>query len=78
MNAPMTQARPLLEVRDLKKHFPIHGGFFGTVTAHVLAVDGISFHIDKGETLARVGESGCGKSTVGKAILKLFPITGVK
>ncbi|GGG20942.1 ABC transporter ATP-binding protein [Caldovatus sediminis] len=76
MNAPMTaRTRPLLEVRDLKKHFAIRGGFLGGVTGHVYAVDGVSFHIDRGETLALVGESGCGKSTVGKAILKLFEIT---
>jgi len=66
---------PILEVKDLKKHFPIYGGFFGGVTAYVHAVDGVSFSIEKGETLALVGESGCGKSTVGKAILKLFEIT---
>ncbi|MBR0655040.1 ABC transporter ATP-binding protein [Plastoroseomonas arctica] len=68
-------SRPVLEVMDLKKHFPIHGGFFGGVTAKVYAVDGISFSIDKGETLSLVGESGCGKSTVGKAILRLFGLT---
>ncbi|HEX8245708.1 MAG TPA: ATP-binding cassette domain-containing protein, partial [Longimicrobium sp.] len=66
---------PLLEVTDLKKHFPLRGGFFGGVTGHVFAVDGVSFHIYQSETLALVGESGCGKSTVGKAILKLFDIT---
>jgi peptide/nickel transport system ATP-binding protein len=66
---------PILEVHDLKKHFPIHGGFFGGTTAHVYAVDGVSFSIAKGETLSLVGESGCGKSTVGKAILRLFDIT---
>jgi peptide/nickel transport system ATP-binding protein len=66
---------PLLEVRNLKKHFAIPGGFLGTVSGHVRAVDGVSFSIRKGETLALVGESGCGKSTVGKAILRLFDIT---
>jgi peptide/nickel transport system ATP-binding protein len=66
---------PILEVNDLKKHFPIKGGFFGGTTANVYAVDGVSFSIEKGETLSLVGESGCGKSTVGKAILKLFDIT---
>ncbi|MBR0649588.1 ABC transporter ATP-binding protein [Roseomonas terrae] len=66
---------PILEVNDLKKHFPIRGGFFGGTTGHVYAVDGVSFSIQKGETLSLVGESGCGKSTVGKAILKLFDIT---
>jgi peptide/nickel transport system ATP-binding protein len=67
---------PILEVNDLKKHFPIRAGFFGGVTGHVYAVDGVSFSIEKGETLSLVGESGCGKSTVGKAILRLFDITG--
>jgi peptide/nickel transport system ATP-binding protein len=67
---------PILEVRNLKKHFAISGGFLGGVTGHVHAVDGVSFSIRKGETLALVGESGCGKSTVGKAILRLFDITG--
>jgi peptide/nickel transport system ATP-binding protein len=66
----------LLEVIDLKKHFPIRGGFLGGTTAHVYAVDGVSFSIEKGETLSLVGESGCGKSTVGKAILRLFDLTG--
>ena len=66
---------PLLEVNDLKKHFPIRGGFFRGPTAFVYAVDGVSFHVEKGETLALVGESGCGKSTVGRAILRLFDIT---
>ena len=67
--------RPLLEVKDLKKHFPIHGGAFGQVTARVYAVDGVSFDIRRGETLSLVGESGCGKSTVGKAILRLYEVT---
>jgi peptide/nickel transport system ATP-binding protein len=67
---------PLLEVAGLKKHFPIHGGMFGGETARVYAVDGVSFDIAKGETLSLVGESGCGKSTVGKAILRLIQPTG--
>jgi peptide/nickel transport system ATP-binding protein len=66
---------PLLEVNDLKKHFLLRGGFLGLSRAFVYAVDGVSFTIGKGETLALVGESGCGKSTVGKAILRLFDIT---
>jgi peptide/nickel transport system ATP-binding protein len=66
---------PLLEVNDLKKHFVLRGGFFGLNRGFVYAVDGVSFVIGKGETLALVGESGCGKSTVGKAILRLFDIT---
>src|SRR5882757_7709969 len=66
---------PLLEVRNLKKHFPLHGGLLGAATGYVYAVDGVSFSIDKGETLSLVGESGCGKSTVGRCILRLFDIT---
>ncbi len=65
----------ILEVSDLKKHFPIRGGLMGGTVGHVYAVDGVSFHIDRGETLSLVGESGCGKSTVGKSVLRLFPLT---
>ena len=61
----------LLEVNALKKHYPIKGGLFGGTTATVYAVDGVSFTVDAGETLSIVGESGCGKSTVGRAILRL-------
>jgi peptide/nickel transport system ATP-binding protein len=66
---------PLLEVTDLKKHFFVHSGPLGTGAATVYAVDGVSFAIDRAETLALVGESGCGKSTVGRCILRLFDIT---
>ena len=66
---------PLLDVKGLKKHFPIHGGILGQRTGFVYAVDGVSFSINRGETLSLVGESGCGKSTVGKAVLRLYPIT---
>jgi peptide/nickel transport system ATP-binding protein len=65
----------LLAVSDLKKHFPLGGGFIGARARVVHAVDGVSFHIERAETLALVGESGCGKSTVGRAILRLFDIT---
>jgi peptide/nickel transport system ATP-binding protein len=65
----------LLEVNALKKHFPLRGGLFGRATGYVYAVDGVTFDIAKGETLSLVGESGCGKSTVGRAILRLTPIT---
>ena len=65
----------LLEVKDLKKHFPIHTGVFSRVSGHVYAVDGVSFEIRRGETLGLVGESGCGKSTVGRTLLKLLEPT---
>jgi peptide/nickel transport system ATP-binding protein len=66
---------PVLQVNDLKKHFPVRAGFFGGTTGYVYAVDGVSFDIARGETLSLVGESGCGKSTVGKAVLRLFDLT---
>ena len=65
----------LLEVKGLKKHFPIRKGILSRISGHVFAVDGVSFTIGHGETLGLVGESGCGKSTVGKAILKLIEPT---
>ena len=63
---------PLLEVSGLKVHFPIHKGLFKRVAGHVQAVDGVSLAIRPGRTLALVGESGCGKTTVGKSILQLI------
>src|SRR5215467_13725897 len=63
---------PLLSVRNLKKYFPIRRGVLSRVAAHVKAVDDISFDIDKGETLGLVGESGCGKTTAGRAVLRLI------
>lgn len=65
--------QPLLEVRHLKKFFPVRGGVFSTVKAWVKAVDDVSFTLDRGETLGLVGESGCGKTTVGRSILRLIP-----
>ena len=66
---------PLLRVRDLEKYFPVRRGTFGRVTGHVKAVDGVSFDVWRGETLGLVGESGCGKSTTGRAILRLLEPT---
>jgi peptide/nickel transport system ATP-binding protein len=61
---------PLLEVVELKKYFPIRRGFFKQVVGHVKAVDNLSFSINEGETLGLVGESGCGKTTAGRSILR--------
>jgi oligopeptide transport system ATP-binding protein len=65
----------LLEVKDLKKHFPIKSGVLKRTTGQVYAVDGISFNVEKGETLGLVGESGCGKSTTGRSVLRLIAPT---
>jgi len=70
------QSTPLLEVRDLKMHFPITAGFpIPRQVGAVKAVDGVSFSLDPGETLGLVGESGCGKTTVGRALLRLYEPT---
>ncbi|MDR2877196.1 MAG: ATP-binding cassette domain-containing protein, partial [Chromatiales bacterium] len=68
-------AEPLLRVRDLKVHFPIHGGVFRRVVDHVRAVDGVSFDVPRGATVGLVGESGSGKTTIGRAIVRLNRIT---
>lgn len=68
--------KELLKVTNLKQHFPIKGGFLGRTINHVKAVDGVSFTIHEGETVSIVGESGCGKSTTGRAILRLDEPTG--
>lgn len=70
-----TDAATLLRVTDLKMHFPIRSGLLKRITGYVKAVDGVSFAIAKGKTLALVGESGCGKTTVGKSILQLISPT---
>jgi oligopeptide transport system ATP-binding protein len=69
-------ATPLLSVRDLRKHFPINGGVMSREVARVHAVDGVSFDLAEGETLGLVGESGCGKSTTGRCILRLIEPSG--
>ena len=66
---------PLVEVRDLVKHFPIRGGILQRTIGLVQAVDGVSFEVRRGETLGLVGESGCGKTTVGRLLLRLIEPT---
>ncbi len=66
---------PLLEVKDLYKYYPIGGGLFGRAREYVHAVDGVSFHIYPGETFGLVGESGCGKTTTGRCVLRLIEPT---
>ena len=73
--SPLTPHSSLLTVKDLKVHFPVHKGLFRRVAGYVKAVDGVTLEIKKGRTLALVGESGCGKTTVGKGILQLVPVT---
>jgi oligopeptide/dipeptide ABC transporter ATP-binding protein len=68
-------AAPLLTVRNLVKHYPIRGGLWQRVVARVHAVDGVSFHVRQGETFGLVGESGCGKTTTGRAVLRLVEPT---
>lgn len=68
--------KPLLQVRSLKKFFPVYGGLFSRVIGQVKAVDDVSFEIAKGETLGLVGESGCGKTTVGRMTIRLLQPTG--
>ena len=72
------ETAPLLEVRDLKVHFPIRRGILLRTVGHVKAVDGISFNVYPGQTLGLVGESGCGKTTTGRALLRLVePTSGI-
>jgi oligopeptide/dipeptide ABC transporter ATP-binding protein len=71
----MTERKVILEAKDLKKYFPLREGFFARATRAVRAVDGVSFSLYEGETMALVGESGCGKSTTGKLLLRLIEPT---
>jgi ABC-type oligopeptide transport system ATPase subunit len=76
--APTAGQPNLIEVEDLKVHFPIRSGIFQTEVGTVKAVDGITFQVRKGETLGLVGESGCGKSTTGRAMIRLREPTSGK
>ncbi len=71
VNTPEEQSEYILEVKNLKKHFPIKGGFISRTVGHVKAVDGVSFKLKRGTTMGLVGESGCGKTTTGRVILRL-------
>ena len=71
----LSPVEPLLEVRNLRTWFPIRRGVFARTVGHVKAVDGVSFNVSSGKTLGLVGESGCGKTTVGRTILRLIPAT---
>ena len=71
----MTDAAPLVQVRDLVKHFPVRGGILQRTVGWVQAVDGVSFEVQRGETLGLVGESGCGKTTIGRLLLRLIEPT---
>ncbi len=78
VSSPTTPDRDLVVVENLVKHFPLRRGLLQRVYANVHAVDGVSFTVRRGETLGLVGESGCGKTTVGRTILRLIPATSGK
>ena len=73
--SPNGHREDLLVVNDLQKHFPITAGFFKRVVGHVKAVDGVTFTLKEGETFGLVGESGCGKTTASRLILRGYPTT---
>jgi len=72
----VNNGQPLVEVRDLRTYFPIRKGVLSRTVGYVKAVDGVSFDVHAGKTLGLVGESGCGKTTVGRTLLRLIPATG--
>jgi len=74
----MTSNNTILNVQAIKKYFPVRRGFFQQVIGWIKAVDGVDFEIKRGKTLGLVGESGCGKSTVGRVILNLLDLDGGK
>ena len=76
MTGDNNNSKPLLEVRDLKKYFPIVRGFMRRVAGYVKAVDGVTFTVQEGKTMGLVGESGCGKTTTGRCILRAIQPTG--
>ena len=73
--SPGVSRTPIIAVEGLKKHFPVKKGLLRRTTGHVYAVDGVSFSVGEGETLGLVGESGCGKSTVARTVLRLVEPT---
>ena len=77
MNQDKESAERLLEVQNLKKYFPITIGFLKREVGQVKAVDDVSFYIDRGETLGLVGESGCGKTTLGRSVIRAIEPTDV-
>ena len=78
MTLDLSIQKPLLQVVNLRKYFPIREGFFSRASEYVQAVDDVSFSIPPGKTLGLVGESGCGKSTIGRTVLKLMDPTSGK
>ncbi|MFM7172802.1 MAG: ATP-binding cassette domain-containing protein, partial [Caldilinea sp.] len=71
-----TNHQVLLEVDGLRKYFPIQKGFLRRTVAHIKAVDNVSLHIQRGEVLGVVGESGCGKTTLGRCLVRVYEPTG--
>ena len=77
-NSSENSSETLLELLEVKKHFPIKSGLLQKTVGHIKAVDGINLKVNKGETLGIVGESGCGKSTVGRTVIRLYEPTDGK